>query len=834
MFTASRRQVLQAGLAASAASLVPRHLWASVNALLAGWDGQPAPAVPGPREQFLLDFNWKFIHGHLCDPAKDLNFYADQSDYASSKTGSFRFATAHFDDSQWRPIHLPHDWAIELPFVWDDSLMAHGYKPLGRSYPDTSVGWYRRSFDIPQSDLGRRIWIEFDGAMRDTLVFVNGCYIGRNDNGYAPFRFDLTDFLNYGGQNYLVVRVDASKGDGWFYEGAGIYRHVWLTKFDPLHLRRWESWVRTDVRARDAALSLGTLVRNLGASAEPALVRWKILDADGNQVATAESSPQTLQPEAEMPFTGSATLRNASLWSPESPHLYTAIVSVETGGTVRDAEALPFGVRTIRFDVNQGFFLNGEPRKIEGTCNHQDHAGVGAAVPDAVLRYRAAVLKTMASNAVRTSHNMPTPGWVEACDRLGLMMMCETRAMTSTAEGLAQLATMIRRYRNSPSIILWSMGNEEVDIEGTERGERIVKTMEELSHSLDPTRRCTAAVNQDFGKGISLALDVEGLNYSLGIIDQYHRDHPTQPLVGSETASTVSTRGIYITDKLRNWVSAYDANHPAWAELAEEWWQFYATRDYLPGGFAWTGFDYRGEPTPYGWPSINSQFGIVDTCGFPKDAFFYYQSCWGKEPVLHLFPHWNWEERIGETVSVWVYSNLDEVELFLNGQSQGRQKVVPLSHLEWKVKYAPGTLEAQGYKGGAVALTAKRETTGPVASLRLTADRTTLDADGQDCAVIRIEALDRTGRPVPVADNLVHFKVSGSGAFLGVGNGDPNCHESDIQPQRSLFNGLAQLIVQTTTAPGTIDIEASTEEDGIAPARLSIATRTPTSPLRTL
>jgi beta-galactosidase len=348
------------------------------------------------------------------------------------------------------------------------------------------------------------------------------------------------------------------------------------------------------------------------------------------------------------------------------------------------------------------------------------------------------------------------------------------------------------------------------------------------AHQLDPSRLCTAAVNENFGQGVSRALDVEGINYHLSEIDKYHQTHPRQPLVGSETASTVSTRGVYITDKLRNWLSSYDTNHPEWAALAEEWWKFYAARDYLPGGFAWTGFDYRGEPTPYGWPSINSQFGIVDTCGFPKDNFFYYKAWWAKDPVLHVFPHWNWDERIGEPISVWVHSNLDEVELFLNGQSQGSQKVQPLTHLEWKVKYEPGVLEARGRKDGRVVLIEKRETTGAPATIKLTADRVEIDADGEDIAIVRVEVLDNNGRDVPTADNLIRFRIDGQGALLGVGNGDPNCQESDKEPRRSLFNGLAQLIVQSTMTPGTINIEAHMEGwsgDQPPPAQLTIATK---------
>jgi beta-galactosidase len=309
-----------------------------------------------------------------------------------------------------------------------------------------------------------------------------------------------------------------------------------------------------------------------------------------------------------------------------------------------------------------------------------------------------------------------------------------------------------------------------------------------------------------------------GFNYNLNAPDGWHKAHPKKPCVGSETGSTVATRGIYSTDKLRNRVSAYDANHPEWAELAEEWWKFYAAREWLSGGFAWTGFDYRGEPTPYGWPSINSQFGIVDMCGFPKDNFYYYKAWWTSEPILHLFPHWNWGQRNGESISVWVHSNLDSVEVFLNAESQGSQKVQPLTHLEWKVKYEPGVLEARGMRDGKVVLVEKRETTGEPESIRLTADRTEINADGEDVAVLRVEVLDKEGRTIPTADNRISFRVTGEGALIGVGNGDPNCQESDKEPKRSLFNGLAQVIVQASRTPGTITVEAHTE--GWPPPRL--------------
>jgi beta-galactosidase len=830
----SRRELLGSGVALTAASILPRRAWGSGAAVVNGAPqatsadpqlptaGAFAPAAL--RQRLLFDFDWKFTFGNGNDPSKDLGFGHGQGTF--SKQGDFGFAKAGFDDSSWRPLNLPHDWAVELPFVWDEELKSHGFKPLGRRYPATSVGWYRREFDIPASDHGRRIWIEFDGAFRDTLVFVNGCYIGRHGDGYTPFRFDLTDFLNYGAKNYIAARVDASLGEGWFYEGAGIYRHVWLSKMDPLHLGHWESTVRSSLNGDSASLALAAVVENQGREAENARVSWHILNAAGKTVATAEAPAQQIAAWGSAAFTATARLSHPALWSPDEPNLYTAIVTVSAGGVARDSERVRFGIRTAHFDAQKGFLFNGKPLKIQGTCNHQDHAGVGVALPDRLQSYRLGVLKQMGCNAVRTSHNMPTPEWVEACDRMGVMMMCETRQMSSDPSGMQQLETMVKRYRNSPSIIIWSIGNEEWELQSKNemaaQGAMIGASMVRKCHELDPTRVVSAAVNGDNKQGVSEALDIIGFNYNLQFPDVFHAANPTRPVYGSETASTIGTRGEYTTDPLRNTVSAYDVP-VVWGESAEQWWTFYATREWEAGGFAWTGFDYRGEPTPYGWPSINSQFGIVDTCGFPKDDFYYYRSWWGREPVLHLFPHWNFAGQEGNEIPVWVYSNLDEVELLVNGNSVGRQKVPHLGHVEWKVRYEPGSIEARGYKNGRLALTDKRETTGPAAAIRLTAGRTAIDADGEDLAVLTIETLDSQGRPVPTADNMIVFSVSGPGALIGVGNGNPNCHESDKGSRRSLFNGFAQAIVQSTKTAGEIQIEATSA--GLTPAKLVIPSR---------
>jgi len=823
----SRRKLLASGIAASTASFLGNTGWPEAVAHEQPKKTEPVtpPVVSTSerREQLLFDFGWRFKFGHGSDPTKDLGFGFGQSDF--SKTGEFAFSKAGFDDSPWRALDLPHDWAVELPFVHDDSgtgdsqLRSHGYKPLGRRYPETSVGWYRREFEIPSSDAGRRIWVEFDGIFRDALVFVNGCFVGRNNNGYVPFRFDLTDFLIYGGKNCLALRVDASFGDGWFYEGAGIYRHVWLSKTDPVHFERWESVVRSTMDGAAARLSLSTVLQNDSGEAVSCKVRWTILDAGGKAVAAAETRTQPIGAYESAKFRATALLANPALWSIEKPDLYSAVLAAETENQVRDTERITFGVRTVVFDPEKGFFLNGKPLKIQGTCNHQDHAGVGAALPDAVQQFRLSVLREMGCNAVRTSHNMPTPEWVDACDRNGMMMMCETRQMSSNPESLQQLATMIKRYRNSPSIILWSIENEERHLQNknemAEQGARMAASMVRLCHSLDPTRMVSAAVDGNNEQGVSLALDVIGFNYNQNLADEFHKNQPNRPVLGSETSSAVRTRGIYTTDKLRNLLSSVEGY---WG-TPEDWWSFYGTREWTAGGFAWTGFDYRGEPSPYGWPSISSQFGIVDTCGFPKDFFYYYRAWWRKEPSLHLFPHWNWHGREGDEIPVWVYTNLDEVELIVNGKSLGTKKVPHLGHVDWKVRFEPGTIEARGSRGGKLVLSETRETTGPVAALRLTSQRNEIKADCEDVAILSVEALDSQGRVVPIADNRVSFEISGPAKLIGVGNGDPNCQESDKEPRRSLFNGLAQAIVQSTFEPGQIQIESSCR--GNAGARVS-------------
>ena len=826
----TRRDLLKAGLAASTGAVISKstlRLPASAepsaitnspeNVSSASSSTQPEAAL---RERLLLDFGWRFQLGHACDPAKDLGFGEVKFGRTFAKSGFVvPAASLKFDDGAWRAVDLPHDWAVELPFIDAPAMADFGGKPLGREYPDTSIGWYRRAFEIPASDAGKRITVEFDGVFRHAMVMFNGHYLGENFSGYAPFRFDLTDFATVGGKNVLAVRVDATLGEGWFYEGAGIYRHVWLMKTGPMHVAPWGTFVRSVVRGQSAVVTVGSEVENESEKPSRCQVAWSIVDPEGKVVATAPAKGAEVPAWGRVTFESEAPLDHPRLWSVEEPHLYRLIARVESEGVAADREETIFGIRSIRFDAGRGFLLNEKPVKIKGTCNHQDHAGVGAALPDRLQYYRIERLKEMGSNGYRTSHNPPTPELLDACDRLGMLVMDETRMMSSSPEGLSELERLVRRDRNHPSVVIWSLGNEEPD-QGTPRGARIAASMKRLVRRLDPTRLVTEAMNWGWGLGLSAVVDVQGFNYAggdketlAGHIDDYHRKYPKQPTLGTETASTVSTRGIYENDKERGYVSAYDVNYPPWASTAESWWRVYDQRPFLAGGFAWTGFDYRGEPTPYGWPCISSHFGIMDTCGFPKDNFFYYQAWWGLKPVLHLFPHWNWNGKEGQEIDVWCHTNLDSVELFLNGTSLGSKRVERNSHVEWKVKYASGTLEARGSKGRQVILTDKRETTGAPAKLVLHPDRQRLSGDGEDVSVIALEVADAQGRVVPVASNPVTFRVAGPGRLIGVGNGDPSCHEPDKPPSpneatRSAFNGLCMALVQALKEPGEIRVEA--------------------------
>ncbi len=681
----TRRDLLKTGAAAAAGSALAPSLLGAL-----GSRDRPAPGGGGtssldtdsPRERLLLDQKWKFHLGHASDPARDFGFGSNE---AFAKDGEIfpDVGEEKYDDSAWRTVNLPHDWAVELPFVDEKHLRGHGYKPIGREHPETSVGWYRRTFDLPAADAERRISLEFDGVFRDAMVALNGHYLGRNASGYAPFRYDISDVANFGGKNVLVLRVDASEYEGWFYEGAGIYRHVWLVKTNPVHIPQWGAYVRSELTAdngasRSARLFISTEVANESDDPVTYRVMSEIHDPSGKVLATVRGDTAHATPWTTATVDQTAVIADPALWSVGSPRLHTLVTTItdEHGRTVDRNETI-FGIRSIHFDADRGFFLNGLRVPIKGTCNHQDHAGVGSALPDGIQDFRIRTLKEMGSNAYRTSHNPPTPELLDACDRMGMLVLDETRMFSSQPEGMSQLERMIRRDRNHPCVFAWSIANEEWDSQGTSVGTRVAHDMRLLARRLDPSRPVTAAKDSRYTTGITLSVDVEGINYTRESIDALHHNMPSLPLFESETASAFATRGIYANDAERGYVSAYDVNKPGYGATAEEWWTYNVARPWLAGGFAWTGFDYRGEPSPYDWPCISSHFGIVDTCGFPKDTYYYYQAWWGDKPVLHLFPHWNWAGNEGKAIDVWVHSNLESVELLLNGKSLGTKQFRP-------------------------------------------------------------------------------------------------------------------------------------------------------------
>jgi len=727
-----------------------------------------------PREHLSLDANWKF---HLGDDWPN----ALRLDKAGSSGGP---ASEKFNDNSWRSLDLPHDWAIELPFD-RNADESHGFKPVGPGFTKNSIGWYRRTFELAPVDSGKRIWLTFDGVFRDTTVWVNGWLVTRHEGGYYPFREDITDIVHLGGKNLVTVKVDASKFEGWFYEGAGIYRHVWLDKTAPVAIAPDGIFVfskfKNNTPKGKPEIHVEALLLNTLTNTAETTVKCEIFSPEGKSVARF-SEMEKIKGAARRDVKLEGKVSSPELWSPESPNLYKLATTVEADGKIVDRQETEFGIRTFAFDPTNGFLLNGKHYELKGTCNHQDMAGVGAALPDALQSFRIAKLKEFGDNALRTSHNPPTPELLDACDRLGMIVMDESRLLGSDKENLQKWDDQIRRDRNHASVGIWSVANEEFSVQASPQGGNVARTMQNYVKALDPTRPVTYAAPQgDTFDGINGVIEVRGWNYHVGRdMDDYHAEHPAQPEVGTEQGSTVSTRGIYENDKARGYVSAYDVNFPSWAHTAETWWSYFADRPWLSGGFVWTGFDYRGEPTPYSWPCINSHFGILDTCGFPKDNFYYYQSWWTTNIVLHLLPHWNWPGREGQEIRVDALSNCKEVELFLNGESLGRQTMKRNSKLSWPVKYAPGVLSAKGFDAaGNVIAEAKVETTGEPASIQLAPDRSTIKTDGEDVSVFTVSVADAQGRIVPVAGNKISFAIEGAGKILGVGNGDPSCHEPD-------------------------------------------------------
>ncbi|HEX9152406.1 MAG TPA: glycoside hydrolase family 2 TIM barrel-domain containing protein, partial [Flavobacterium sp.] len=593
-----------------------------------------------------------------------------------------------------------------------------------------------------------------------------------------------------------------------------IYRNVFLETFTPVHIAEYGVYVSAKVEKSKALVQAQTSVKNQEGKTVDCSVVSYVIDAKGTKVTKSLTEKLTVKNNEIGKTVQHLSINKPELWDLDTPNLYRLVSIVKKNGITTDSTQTKFGVRTFTYDSEKGFFLNGKSMKVKGMCVHQDHAGVGTAVPDALVYYRIKLLKEMGVNAYRCSHNPPSQSVLEACDKLGMMVLDEIRVIGTGKEYLEQFEKLVLRDRNHASIMLWSLGNEETGVQNTDLGRRMAHTLVQRQKELDPSRLSTYGGNNGIKYlGINQEMDVRGFNYHIKELDDYHKEHPKQPIIFSEISSMVSSRGMYAKDSIKGYLPDYDLNKPRWGQTAEEWWKFTVDRPWLMGGFVWTGFDYRGEPTPFTWPNVNSHFGIMDVCGFPKNTYYYYQSWWTDKDVITIYPHWN-GHKTGDKVNVWCNSNADEVELLLNGKSLGKKAMPRNGHLEWDVVYEPGKLEAIGLKDGRTIRTAV-ETTEKAYQLVLTPDRKTIHADGNDVSVINVTVLDSKGRAVPDAMNLIQFTLAGEGRILGVGNGDPSSHEADNcldgNWKRSLFNGKCQIILQSSEKEGDVLLTASSE-----------------------
>lgn len=762
------------------------------------------------RKVKLLHEKWKFHEGDI-----DSRVSGHRDTYMASKSGHAPGA-AHpdFDDSLWPVIDLPHDWAVAQPFDPEANL-SQGYKKRG-------VGWYRRRFllDTPQEST-RRVILSLDGVATHCTVWINGIAVARHFCGYTGLTVDITDLIIRGAQpNVIAVRVDAQPVEGWWYEGAGIYRSVSIIETPPVHFAP-ESLHVLPVAGLDGQWTIDVQAALTNVAAAPAQIAPEItiLDPAGRQIAHVALPAQMISDPIHVIQT-SLSIESPLLWDIDEPHLYTCQVSL-CSGDQSDAVSTRFGLRTIEFHPEKGFFLNGRALKLKGTCNHQDHAGVGVDVPKSLHSYRIKRLQSLGSNAYRCAHNPPSRELLDACDEEGMLVIDETRHFSSAPDALEDLRYLVRRDRNHPCIIAWCILNEEPH-QATDTGRLMAQRMVREIRALDPSRPITAALNYGFlsNTGVHNVVDIMGFNYAQSLYDEYHAKHPGQALLATESCCAFATRGCAQDKPSTHYFSNLDTQAALWGDTAAKSWREIIKRPFVAGTFVWTGLDYKGEPTPHQWPSVSSHWGILDSCGFDKDIAWCYRAMWCNEPVLWITPHWN-HDLPGELVTVKTYTNCAAVELLLNGVSLGAKPVEDFHFPVWEVPYTPGTLKAIGYDAaGKCVSQCVRETTGPLAALKIDCLQDSVLADGQETLALSVIAVDRQGREVPTADVPVDFTCSGPGKIIGVGNGDPTSHEPDQASQRKLFHGRCQILVQSTGQTGQIILTAHTAQ--IAPAQIII------------
>lgn len=754
--------------------------------------------------------------------------------------------------TKWRTLNVPHDWSIEGKF---DEKSPAGY---GGGALNGGLGWYKKTFKVAAEDSTKVTSITFDGVYKNSQVWVNGHYLGKRPNGYIGFQYEMSSYLNYGDKdNEIVVKVDNSKQpNSRWYSGSGIFRNVWIETTDKLHVGQWGTYVTTPkVTAEKASVHFETTIQNQHATSKKATVTTTIFKEETKVTSVTQNI--TIGANTNQIIKQEAQVETPVLWSIEKPELYTAVTEITVEDKIIDQYKTNFGIRDFKFDANKGFILNGKQVKIKGVCLHHDLGPLGAAINTRAIERQLEIMKEMGVNGIRTTHNPPAPELLDLCDKMGFIVMNEAFDMWKVTKNKydygndwdqwhkKDLTDQLLRDRNHPSIFMWSIGNE-IPEQWNENGVTIAKELAAITRQYDKTRPITAAmnppvnmnlegVNLQFEKAavqynkiaISGALDIIGYNYAHQTYEYHQKNFPGIPFIATETTSGLQTRGYYdaVSDTIKKWpvrwdlkftegnpgntVSAYDQVQTPWGSTHEATWKIIKKHDYLSGMYIWTGFDYIGEPTPYEWPSISSYFGIVDLAGFPKDVYYMYQSEWTNKTVLHIFPHWNW--KAGQNVDVWAYyNNADEVELFLNGKSVGvRSKKGDDLHVMWRIPFQSGTLKAISRKNGKTVLETEIKTAGNPNNLKLTADRSTIKADGNDLSFVTVDILDAKGVLAPNANNEINFSLKGNGKIVGVCSGDPVSHESYKGTKHTALNGKCLVVIQAGDKAGKLELTAS-------------------------
>lgn len=768
-------------------------------------------------KEYNMDLGWKFQINN--DIKKEIKSHSEA--YQSVKSGFASGAAGkEFADRDWETVDLPHDYFTASDFDPDNSA-AHGYR-------DRNNAWYRKSFVLEETSANKALILVFEGIAGKAEIYFNGFLIGKTESSYCEYTFDITDYAYCDERlNVLAVHIDGSSYEGWWYEGAGIYRHVRLFEKELTFIEHNGIFAKPVLKPQtdnDWIVELEVSVKNNSYKNIDVYATAEI-KFNGECVANGKTESVVSVAGKDCILNADIDVTNPERWDIESPNLYDVTVKLWNGSEILEENNVRIGFRTISVDADKGFFLNGRKVLIKGTCNHQDHAGVGVAVSDSLHKWRVESLKRMGTNAYRCAHNMHAKEILDACDELGMIVMDENRHFQCDQEALSQLECLVKRDRNHPCVAFWSLFNEE-PLQSTEDGARIFRRMKNLVRHLDDSRLITGAIN-GYIEGTALEMDIVGLNYIPFIADKAHEKYPHLPIIGSENNSSVTTRGCYLSDRENLQVlNNYDEEIVAWGSTVRDMWRFVKEREYFAGIFIWTGFDYRGEPTPFVWPSVSSQFGIFDTCGFEKDLFYYNKACFVEEPLVHLLPHWTWKK--GDNVRVVAVTNCDEVELILNGKSLGKKEATVFDPPEWQVEFESGVLSAKAYRQGLCVAEDIQQTAKEPHSVILTSNYNSVNDSGQDTVLINAAVVDINGVVVPDAENLIRFKVIGDGKVLGCGNGNPNSHENDVKPYRLAFHGLCQAVVRANEKAREIKVIA--ESDGLLSGEIEIPIKKIQSP----